>query len=206
MVEEDRLIQPRNAKTHRRWRQWHWSTCSSDEATYVPIFTLLHSQELGPAFSLTPLEVTELRELFQIGSFVGTSVTKHFTNTCFTNESNQAVASSSKFLLPAIAFKQPSGVYSSKPASISAPLLHSRNSHALNHDEKPKKKKQCFTLSELVALRTAGKLETNGMDAGELERYLTPSEFSKAFDMEVSTFTSLPKWKQDRLKKKAGLF
>ena len=45
-----------------------------------------------------------------------------------------------------------------------------------------------------------------GVDPTKKEMYLSDEDFHAAFDMDYDSFSSLSKFKQQQLKKKAGLF
>ena len=55
-------------------------------------------------------------------------------------------------------------------------------------------------------MRAQGKLSSRGIDPEQLEDCLSADDFASAFRMERGQFAALPKWRQVRLKKEAGLF
>ena len=59
-----------------------------------------------------------------------------------------------------------------------------------------------YTLNEL---KTPGPYPSD-VDVNSREQYLSPSEFLKLFQMNLSDFKASPKWKQDNMKKKHNLF
>ncbi|CAA7057149.1 unnamed protein product [Microthlaspi erraticum] len=55
-------------------------------------------------------------------------------------------------------------------------------------------------------LRAKSENPVTGIDYKRREAYLIEEEFQSVFGMEKETFNNLPRWKQDLLKKKLGLF
>jgi hypothetical protein len=56
---------------------------------------------------------------------------------------------------------------------------------------------------------TAEQLKTNrpeGLDPRRIHLYLSDSEFITVFKQDKATFAKLQQWKQDKLRKEAGLF
>nr|CBX24534.1 advillin protein [Paracentrotus lividus] len=58
-----------------------------------------------------------------------------------------------------------------------------------------------FTVAELQA-----KEVPEGVNAGKKEKHLSKADFEKIFGMPYEKYATIPKWKQDNLKKKAGLY
>jgi hypothetical protein len=62
-----------------------------------------------------------------------------------------------------------------------------------------------FTLEQLQEMKRSGNYQ--GLDATRLETYLEEAEFSSTFGMSITDFTiSIPSWKREQAKKKAGIF
>lgn len=60
-----------------------------------------------------------------------------------------------------------------------------------------------FTLAQLQEPHAA---TTLGIDVGQKESYLSDADFVSTLGTTKTAFQSMPKWKQDKLKKDAGLF
>lgn len=61
-----------------------------------------------------------------------------------------------------------------------------------------------YSLQQLKERRQSGKFD--GLDGKRLEDFLEEREFLKAFGVPPAEFTKLPTWKQQQLKKNAGIF
>ncbi len=59
---------------------------------------------------------------------------------------------------------------------------------------------------QLVELLSRGEAAMLGLERSQLERYLSSAEFERVFGVSRAQFAALAKWRQDALKKRAGLF
>jgi len=78
------------------------------------------------------------------------------------------------------------------------------------HEEMPKQETGAPEVSSggmvIEFAKLKSKARPDGLDTGNLEIYLSDSEFEEVFKMNRAAFYECPKWKQLRLKKSAGLF
>lgn len=65
--------------------------------------------------------------------------------------------------------------------------------------------RDAYAYDELRSMVETGTLPKS-MDSTKLDTYLDDEEFNLVFEMERETFEQMPKWKQAKLKKEAGLF
>jgi hypothetical protein len=58
----------------------------------------------------------------------------------------------------------------------------------------------------MLSLQDDARLRSAGVDPAHKELYLSDDNFEELFHMNKDKFTSLPRWKQQNMKKQIGLF
>ena len=91
-------------------------------------------------------------------------------------------------------------------ASSSAPVSQPQRQERAPVLEAPPAPALAKNHEQLVELLSRGEAAMLGLERSQLERYLSSAEFERVFGVSRAQFAALAKWRQDALKKRAGLF